>query len=163
MVYSVKDALRNEGRSYEICEEIAMEPLEYIGTINFVTPVQVKGTYSCIGEGIEAAGTITALLGMECDLCAQSFQMPMQLDFSEQFLLNGTDDQDYYPISDDQTIDILPLVQDNIISNIPLERLCKEDCKGICPYCGVNKNFSTCLCTPPEKGNPFSVLRKLVD
>lgn len=163
MIFSVKEALRNPGEVYDLRLSLNMEPFEYMGSIRFTRPVQVEGTYSCYGQGIKAEGSISAVLELECDRCAQSFEMALEIPFCEQFVSSKTEDDDYYPIGAAQTIDILPPVQDNIISSIPIERVCREDCKGICPQCGANKNFSTCLCQPAEKENPFAVLRKLVD
>ena len=33
-----------------------------------------------------------------------------------------------------------------ILMNWPMQVLCKEDCKGLCPSCGANLNLTTCDC-----------------
>ncbi len=47
---------------------------------------------------------------------------------------------------EDCTLDIDRLVLDELFTVIPMNVLCKEDCKGICKVCGTNLNKSTCNC-----------------
>jgi uncharacterized metal-binding protein YceD (DUF177 family) len=55
------------------------------------------------------------------------------------------DDPDvvYY---DGDEIDIAPDVRDEILLGIPLSPLCREDCGGLCPVCGGNRNVKACNC-----------------
>ncbi len=41
-------------------------------------------------------------------------------------------------------IDIIPFVREIVILSVPMKPLCKPDCKGLCPVCGVNWNYETC-------------------
>jgi uncharacterized protein len=51
-------------------------------------------------------------------------------------------------------------IQENLIVNVPMQILCQEDCKGLCPQCGVNRNEATCKCA--DAGDPrWDALRKL--
>ncbi len=43
-----------------------------------------------------------------------------------------------------EELDIRPLVREIIILSVPMKPLCKPDCKGLCPVCGVNWNYETC-------------------
>jgi uncharacterized protein len=43
-------------------------------------------------------------------------------------------------------IDILGLIREELILKFPIKPLCKEDCKGLCPLCGINLNKSSCNC-----------------
>ncbi|MEO0265895.1 MAG: DUF177 domain-containing protein [candidate division WOR-3 bacterium] len=54
-------------------------------------------------------------------------------------------DEDVFTIfAPTQEIDTLPLVRDSVILSVPMKPLCKEDCKGLCPVCGVNLNLEKC-------------------
>ncbi len=37
-------------------------------------------------------------------------------------------------------------INENLVVNIPIKIVCKEDCKGLCPQCGINRNDETCDC-----------------
>ena len=41
-------------------------------------------------------------------------------------------------------LDVEAFVYDEILVNWPAKILCKEDCKGICPVCGQNRNLKEC-------------------
>lgn len=47
---------------------------------------------------------------------------------------------------EDCTLDVDMLVLDELYTILPMNVLCKEDCKGICKVCGTNLNKSTCNC-----------------
>lgn len=47
---------------------------------------------------------------------------------------------------EDEVIDVTEVIENNIIIELPIKRLCKENCKGLCQQCGVNLNFSKCKC-----------------
>ncbi|MFN3694656.1 MAG: YceD family protein, partial [Ignavibacterium sp.] len=44
-------------------------------------------------------------------------------------------------------------VREFAILAIPMKKLCKEDCKGLCPRCGADLNFEQCTC-PKEEIDP---------
>lgn len=57
-------------------------------------------------------------------------------------------DDEAYPI-EHEMIDLTPLVHDALLLELPLAPLCREDCRGLCPYCGIDRNEATCACTGP--------------
>ncbi len=46
---------------------------------------------------------------------------------------------------------------------LPVQPLCRESCKGLCPRCGVDRNLETCNCAEIRAESPFAILRKLRD
>ncbi|SUY61625.1 ribosomal protein L32 family protein [Clostridium sporogenes] len=45
-----------------------------------------------------------------------------------------------------EAIDVTEVIENNIIIELPIKRLCKKNCKGLCQQCGANLNFSKCKC-----------------
>ena len=45
--------------------------------------------------------------------------------------------------------DLAPLVHDAILLDLPLAPLCRADCRGLCPYCGIDRNEDSCDCSAP--------------
>jgi len=74
---------------------------------------------------------------------------------------DGADDVDDvdYAHHDGETLDLLPIVREYIILSVPITVHCKEDCRGLCPLCGADKNQGDCACQPVGKLSPFSALR----
>jgi uncharacterized protein len=60
----------------------------------------------------------------------------------------GPGDEDTYVIDDD-FVDLAPMAHDAIFLDLPLAPLCREDCAGLCPYCGIDRNEATCACQAP--------------
>ncbi|WP_428266335.1 YceD family protein [Haliangium sp.] len=58
------------------------------------------------------------------------------------------DDLDLYGY-EGEAVDLTLLFRDQIILAVPFAPLCHEDCKGLCPQCGVDRNHESCDCQPP--------------
>jgi uncharacterized protein len=58
------------------------------------------------------------------------------------------EDLDLFPYEGD-AIDLEPLFREQFVLAVPFAPLCREDCKGLCPQCGINRNTGTCSCEPP--------------
>ncbi|HWM89060.1 MAG TPA: DUF177 domain-containing protein [Kofleriaceae bacterium] len=61
------------------------------------------------------------------------------------------DDLDVYPYNGEE-IDLEPLLREQVILAVPFAPLCSENCLGLCPVCGIDRNTGTCTCeaTPPD-------------
>jgi uncharacterized protein len=57
-------------------------------------------------------------------------------------------DLDLFPFDGDK-IDLEPLMREQFVLAIPYAPLCKEDCKGLCPQCGIDRNTASCTCEKP--------------
>ena len=63
----------------------------------------------------------------------------------------------------DHGIELTDAVRDALLLNMPMRVLCREDCRGICPRCGINLNKGPCTCQEgAEVINPFSALKNIV-
>ncbi|MCA9680433.1 MAG: DUF177 domain-containing protein, partial [Myxococcales bacterium] len=61
---------------------------------------------------------------------------------------------------DGESVDLEPIVREQLVLAVPYAPLCKEDCRGLCPQCGIDRNVETCTCQPP--GDPrFAALGAL--
>ena len=58
------------------------------------------------------------------------------------------EDLDVFPFDGDK-IDLEPLFREQFVLAIPYAPLCREDCKGLCPQCGIDRNTGTCSCEKP--------------
>ena len=58
-------------------------------------------------------------------------------------------------------LDLEPIVHDACILELPLAPLCRDDCQGLCPVCGANRNSETCSCEAPvdPRWSALAVLR----
>ncbi|NMM65655.1 DUF177 domain-containing protein [Clostridium sp. P21] len=148
MKLDVSDLLKKEKADKELHLEI-QEASFYDGneTIKFLQPIKFNGTLSKIGDMLTLNGTISTLLELTCSRCLEKFNYAVDMTIEEQFTNNdeANRDDDIIFINSD-TIDITEIIENNIIVELPIKRLCREDCKGLCHKCGVNLNSATCQC-----------------
>ena len=99
--------------------------------------------------GIDAVGTVRAPWEGICRRCAAPVRGELTIAVSERFGDAPIAGDELYPITDD-TIDLGPLVRDAIVLELPMAPLCKDDCLGLCPQCGTDRNEGDCSCVAPR-------------
>jgi uncharacterized protein len=58
-------------------------------------------------------------------------------------------------------IDLGPWFRELLALALPVQPLCREDCRGLCPRCGADRNEESCGCTEAKSSSPFEVLSRL--
>ncbi len=117
------------------------------GVFPFTTPVLLNGKISRNAEIVSVDAVINFALEIVCDRCAEAtrldFSIPMNHILVHQV---NDDDTDDYIIVSDMKLEIKELTLEDIYLALPSKFLCSEDCKGVCPSCGVNLNVQSCSC-----------------
>jgi len=70
------------------------------------------------------------------------------------------DDGDSYPYAGD-SLDLAEMLREHIILATPMQPLCTDTCRGLCPVCGRDRNVAPCGCVEQTTKSPFAVLRDL--
>ena len=140
-------------------------PQQYHGrTLQFLSPAHVEGSYVYDGKGFAVAGNAMVSFQSECARCMEPFSETLTFPFSERFARGEEPVQDgeveCYPYLGD-TLDLDAMFWDNLYLHLPLVSVCRPDCKGLCPTCGVNRNRGQCSCLNTRADNPFAVLAAL--
>jgi DUF177 domain-containing protein len=69
-----------------------------------------------------------------------------------------TADQELF---DGRTIDLDPILKEQVLLALPMNVLCREDCKGLCPTCGKDLNEAQCACEPRPKDPRLAALKNI--
>ena len=98
---------------------------------------------------------------LECPRCLHGAKMPVQSEVilvvqtepaenveEQERELDGEELNVLYLDSD--LLDTEPILHEQLQLNIPMRRLCREDCAGLCPSCGVDRNKNDCDCSEKE-------------
>ena len=115
-----------------------------------LTLVDILGkiSVSVTEDGVVAEGKLAALTQLACSRCLKDFWQPINIDFTEMFSVhlagNPGDELGEQQLPADGSIDLTPIIRDYAILDIPISQLCAEDCKGLCPVCGMNRNQEDC-------------------
>ncbi|MBI2842464.1 MAG: DUF177 domain-containing protein [Armatimonadetes bacterium] len=155
--------------SYEIREECVegedlkcTEPI--VGTVEFTNT----------GRLILARGGFSATVEMECGRCLERLIVPVEVKIEEQFpianltaLLAGHEEEipeeEKEPLFENNVFDLSEFIRQAILVEVPIQPLCNETCKGLCPTCGRNLNEGPCDCPVVVEASPFDKLRQLLE
>ncbi|MCS7261423.1 MAG: DUF177 domain-containing protein [Anaerolineae bacterium] len=110
-----------------------------------------------IGMGVLVSGTFATTVELTCMRCLSAFQLPIEFELEEEFtptidIVTGIKvslppDQDVATLIDEHHIlDLSEVVRQDIWLSLPTSPICRPDCKGLCPYCGQNRNLAECNC-----------------
>ena len=121
-------------------------------------------TVSRTTEGLLVQVEGQADMDAECVYCLKSFEQPLHLNFVEMFTFSShADENTDLILPDDLHIDLKPLIREYFQLDIPINPVCKPDCKGLCPVCGNDLNISNCDHDEIEGDPRFSVLKTLLE
>lgn len=126
--------------------------------------VEIDGTVTSDDEIVVMKAKIKAELELTCSRCVDTFIYPIDIDIEERFTNNSeiSESDDAVFVKDD-VLDISEIVESEIISTLPIKRLCSEDCKGLCQSCGANLNKETCTCENEDIDFRLAGLKALLD
>lgn len=118
------------------------------------------------GRRLLAEGTAKLSLQIPCDRCLELVTVPFDLTISEELDMSKTDEErvedlDEQPYVSGYNLDVDQLLCNELLLNLPMKVLCKEDCKGICNRCGTNLNHGTCSCDTSCPDPRMSVIQDL--
>jgi len=129
--------------------------------------IVISGESINLGDSLLVTGTIEATGQYECSRCLDGYKLKESIVFNECFreksqpLSQGQSEDDFL-IYEGDTIDIDELICEHLLLNEPLKTLCSENCRGLCPVCGVNHNHTECNCTLTTVDPRFAVLSQFI-
>ena len=115
--------------------------------------VHVTGRLSTAGaDRWYFSGRIAGTLATSCRRCLTELEVPVSDEIHLLFVeadAEEADDPDVYPIDPRaQDLDLRPAVREQWLLAVPAFSLCREDCRGLCPTCGADRNSGACTCAP---------------
>jgi uncharacterized protein len=104
----------------------------------------------------------------ECDRCLNDFVGKLDGTYTMFYIQGGRSTVDvqkeeelHILTADTNFIDLDEDVRQFILLTIPQKLLCKEDCQGLCPTCGINRNNESCTCNTLAVDSRWDELKKL--
>lgn len=164
MKVQISDIISGRDRNKKIDYNFEMSQFKFEGDIiNPIGSCQVVGEILSDSDILILNAKIKVDLEMICSRCLETFIYPIDIDIEERFTTNSTSQDDEAVVVYDDVLDITEVVETIIISTIPIKRICKDDCKGLCQECGCNLNFNTCSCNNEDVDIRFEALKGLFD
>jgi uncharacterized protein len=123
--------------------------------------VAVDVVLEAVEGGLVVKGTVSAPWVGECRRCLRELSGEAVATVEEVFVAEP-EPGETWPLERDQ-IDLEPLVREVLVLELPLALLCRDDCAGLCPRCGADRNEGTCRCVvgePDPRWAALDVLRQ---
>ncbi len=141
---------------------------------------QVSGSASRKGEEVRLRGQVTARAEVDCDRCLKAIVVPIETEFDvtlipaarylEQERAELQEDDLLLSVYEGDSVDVDEIVREQILLALPARALCREECKGLCPVCGIDQNNNACACDVKETDPRWAALkiwrivnRKIID
>ena len=162
MKINIASVLRNDGASKAFSGNVELGKLDYMGsTLNFSKPVEITGKVYNIGGALEISATVAGEYETECSRCGQPVVGKLSAELFESIDSDLTDlDEECITVSGN-VIDISGSIDACIFEELPMQPLCMEECKGLCPVCGIDLNKNECNCETKVYDPRFAIFRNL--
>lgn len=117
-----------------------------------VAPCRVHVEYRQAHGTIHFVGTVALTLPTRCHRCLDPVREDVAGDFElmvrrGEHAAEAGDDVVTLPLHQYE-VELDPYVHEAVVLSTPMRVVCREDCSGLCPSCGVNLNRETCTCRP---------------
>lgn len=163
MQLDLKKLFESGDQPLEFQYDLDLTDLEQWGEKPFRSPVALCGRVVNRAGIVTLTYTADVAYSTVCARCLEPIRESRHMEFTHTVVrrLNQQNDDDYVVV-EDGLLDMDALATADISLDLPIRILCSEDCKGLCPVCGVNLNKTTCDCEEPEwtpgRRNPFKDL-----
>jgi uncharacterized protein len=143
--------------------EIPEEGLQIEGSGAFPHPFQdpawrleaLSLTVEKEGEAVFVKGTLGARVPQHCGRCLEPYVVTVSPEVDARFVPNprrrgeevelGANDLET-DVYDNGVLDLTTLLETETTLLLPMKPLCRPECRGLCPVCGINRNLASCHC-----------------
>lgn len=122
-------------------------------------PVDLELRLEGVAEGVVVNGSVSGAWHAECSRCLEEIEGPFDLEVHELYETDPVESETY--LLEDDEIDLTPLVRDAVVLTLPHAPLCSDDCRGLCPKCGIDRNHHDCDCGETVSDPRWDALDKL--
>ncbi len=162
------ESLEKPGKLSQVYE---VDSLSLDEEVRLLEPVEVHGRARRSGAEVELRGELCTKIEVACSRCLKPVILPIRSEFAERFVSAVTwraeeqhelreEDLDL-AIFDGEAIELDDVVREEILLAVPSHVLCREDCKGLCPICGIDRNIGSCTCENKEIDSRWEGLKEI--
>ncbi|MDR3316172.1 MAG: DUF177 domain-containing protein [Coriobacteriales bacterium] len=171
LIYNLLPELAELGAVRELEGTFELDTLN-IGSIELVLDggIGYKIQLTNTGNGVLLSGSSFAKATTDCARCLEEAHIELRGEVVGYFILRARDeeldlaDDEFVLVGSSGKVDLAAAIIASVVFEVPQVILCQEDCRGLCPACGVNRNEQDCSCADePSPQSPFAALKDLTD
>jgi uncharacterized metal-binding protein YceD (DUF177 family) len=128
-----------------------------------------EGRVSSVAGDRRIRGSLTGRLSVVCDRCLAPIDREVRADLDIRIVVadgavpGGRDEGVVTVASDASVVDLADPLRAAALLEVPIQNLCREDCRGICPSCGTNRNERSCGCKRTSTDPRWDALKSVFD
>lgn len=148
---NIEAILKDDGAELFFEETIASLSKDFSDkTVSLPVPLIIKGAAMYGGGIIKIDAVLKGSVTLGCGRCLNDFEYPVNIIVDARSTEEIQEDNPDFFYHTGKEIDLTAIAEEFLITNLPIERVCSADCKGICPDCGVNLNTTECRCSKDD-------------
>lgn len=147
MRFDLKNVILTPGASLPFSFSMDLSDLDWNGEKPVTRPVKAEGTVRNMAGALVLNCRLSTVLDLVCDRCTKPFSQEKFVSYETLLATElEQEDSDDIVLLENGELDAGELLRDVFILNMDSKHLCSEDCKGLCPGCGVDMNVAKCRC-----------------
>ena len=161
--------ISKDGNHYEIHDDSWFPVKEMHRTISVEAGLFLNRKGS---SRVEVQGVLRTGVRLQCDRCLAEYDFSVDVSYHlilevpvvecrqlKEMECSGRDLDTV--LLHEPVVDSGDILRQQLYLSLPEKRLCSQDCKGLCPVCGVDLNRRSCACVQEVPASPFAVLASL--
>lgn len=144
--------------------ELTPDELDITDTdLKVTAPIQLEGVVENAGDVILLKADVKTEIERTCGRCLKVFTELLAAQVVEKFYPAGAEniENDAF-IYESDLLDITEPVRESLLLAVPLQSLCREDCRGLCPVCGADRNEGDCGCDATTVDPRLAALKQFI-
>jgi uncharacterized protein len=151
MLYDLTGFLDGYDITYQFEGELDSESINKGINIKILDPIRFSGKIYKVDNELHLHCDITYKYEATCDRCLTSFSAEFSTVLSGKLKdikgkLNDENESEEIIYYENNFLNLEDYIWSQVVSSLPMKTLCNEDCKGLCPVCGVDLNNQSCDC-----------------
>lgn len=154
MRVNVADLLGNRESARELAFSERLEP----PTDDVTLPEPVEGTFTLSGTGetVRLVGQARTVADVVCGACLTRYNQVLEIAVDEEFCRTAPAadagqeelrlEPFLAPLEPGDILNVTEVVRQHLVMALPIAPRCREDCRGLCPQCGADRNTGACHC-----------------
>ena len=154
--------------------DIPAGEIDYYEQVTQTSPLHAQGVAELVNNSLgelRIHGSLQVSVEAACDRCLGDAILPLETDLDlfyrpmsyiardeEIEIDEGEAEIGFY---EGEGMELEDVLREQILLLLPMQRVCREDCKGICPLCGRNRNEAACQCKAETVDDRWQALRDI--